>query len=373
MDAARRSPTFFVSAEKQRRNLDEFQCCEQKLSTECHKERPLCFSAQACRKTHPKKAWEGRSDADATMVSPMVLGVADGVSQVEDFGIDGRQLPRELLRNCRDIGMRQLVPGSQLAGGDAYGGPIPLLRRAFEATESHGSTTVVLALLDNNTRIHGKLHPMIAVVTVGDCELLILRRTGGKTRPYDLIFHTEMQRIDGDMQTPLQLARIDARIDPDFHHGITTDVIEKGSAVHCASAFEWDLIVMGSDGVFDNLFLDEITDLCNGILPSGESPPAHESVLRHLARAIVQASHAKTERGCYGNLPECPIGCGGKIDDTSVVVAELVPWTEAHTKAWAPPPPRTRWQLLCACGDCCAVSDDSDMEFDASDDGGPKE
>ena len=29
---------------------------------------------------------------------------------------------------------------------------------------------------DNSTRIHGKLHPMIAIITVGDCELLVLRR-----------------------------------------------------------------------------------------------------------------------------------------------------------------------------------------------------
>ena len=31
-------------------------------------------------------------------------------------------------------------------------------------------------LKDNSTRIHGKLHPMIAIITVGDCELLVLRR-----------------------------------------------------------------------------------------------------------------------------------------------------------------------------------------------------
>ena len=56
------------------------------------------------------------------------------------------------------------------------------------------STTVLLAALDNSTRIHGKvliagndrlvrlihelhsaqLHPMIAVLSIGDCELLML-------------------------------------------------------------------------------------------------------------------------------------------------------------------------------------------------------
>ena len=61
--------------------------------------------------------------------------------------------------------------------------------------------------------IHGKLHPMIAVITIGDCELIILRRAS-PWAPMSLACHTEMQRIDGHAQTPLQLARVDERIDP---------------------------------------------------------------------------------------------------------------------------------------------------------------
>ena len=39
---------------------------------------------------------------------------------------------------------------------------------------------------------------------------------------------------------PLQLARVDARIDPNFHEALTIEVIERGSAVHCVSAYEGD-------------------------------------------------------------------------------------------------------------------------------------
>merc|ERR1719325_506737 len=136
---------------------------------------------------------------------------------------------------------------------------------------------------------------MIAVITVGDCELLILRRCKGRQSPLQAVFHTEMQRIDGHFQTPLQLARVDARIDPEFHEGITIEVIERGSAVHCVSAYEGDIVVMGSDGVFDNLFLDEITDLCNAVLQPGQNVPTHNSLLSHLATSIVKASHAKSQ------------------------------------------------------------------------------
>merc|ERR1719238_297994 len=103
-----------------------------------------------------------------------------------------------------------------------------MMRDAYEATESLGSTTILTATMDNSTRIHGKLHPMIAVCSIGDCEILVLRRDGeGRLSP---AFHTEMQRIDGNAQSPLQLARVDDTVDPNFNPDVMIEVIEKGSA-----------------------------------------------------------------------------------------------------------------------------------------------
>merc|ERR1719326_1277221 len=102
---------------------------------------------------------------------------------------------------------------------------------------------------------------MIAVLSIGDCELLMLRRTQGRRSAFEAVFHTDMQRMDGNCQTPLQLARVDDRIDENFDEELALQVIEKGSAVHCISAYEGDLLIMGSDGTFDNLFLDEILEI----------------------------------------------------------------------------------------------------------------
>merc|ERR1712206_19388 len=99
---------------------------------------------------------------------------------------------------------------------------------------------------------------MIAVLSIGDCELLVLRRTLGVHAPLEAVFHTEMQRIEGNAQAPLQLARVDERIDAEFDENLAIEVIERGSAVHCISVYEGDIMILGSDGVFDNLFLDEI-------------------------------------------------------------------------------------------------------------------
>jgi hypothetical protein len=227
-----------------------------------------------------------------------------------------------------------------------------MMKDAYESTESLGSTTVLTAIMDNSTRIHGKLHPMIAVCSIGDCEILIFRRgTDGRLQP---VFHTEMQRIDGNAQSPLQLARVDDSVDPDFDPSIAIEVIERGSAVHCVSAFEGDIIVAGSDGVFDNLFIDEILQICEDMLPPSpigtKFRPADRHLLGEIARRCVMESHAKTERMQNGQYRPSPIGAGGKIDDTSCLVGQVVEWTNAHGEAWAQLRSKKMWRNIFSCG-----------------------
>mmetsp|Transcript_4285 Transcript_4285/g.9979 ORF Transcript_4285/g.9979 Transcript_4285/m.9979 type:complete len:406 (-) Transcript_4285:44-1261(-) len=348
-----RSPTFLVDSNKQKGLLEEFQRREQHFTEEYQKNKPLCFSGRAFQQTHPAKVRMGYKDADATLTSPMLLGVCDGVSQLEEFGMDPSELPNELLKVCEELAMMQLMPDNlNKPSKDAYKGPISLLKEAYEETESMGSTTVLLAALDNSTRIHGKLHPMIAVLSIGDCELLMLRRTNGRQNALEAVFHTEMQRIDFNVQTPLQLARVDGRIDEDFDESIALEVIEKGSAVHCVSAYEGDVLVMGSDGVFDNLFLDEIVEICNEFIrpPTRQDfVPIPPGMLSQVAERIVRASHAKSDAK-RGQFMDTPIGKGGKVDDTSVVVAEIVEWTDAHREIWSQVRRNRQWSSVLSCG-----------------------
>eukprot|EP00441_Pelagodinium_beii_P045509 CAMPEP_0197623910 /NCGR_PEP_ID=MMETSP1338-20131121/3787_1 /TAXON_ID=43686 ORGANISM="Pelagodinium beii, Strain RCC1491" /NCGR_SAMPLE_ID=MMETSP1338 /ASSEMBLY_ACC=CAM_ASM_000754 /LENGTH=396 /DNA_ID=CAMNT_0043194003 /DNA_START=22 /DNA_END=1212 /DNA_ORIENTATION=+ len=383
MESMKRSPTFLVGTSQQRDILGEFQKREQHFTEEYSKNKPLCFSARAYQQTHPAKVRMGYKDADATLTSPMLLGVCDGVSQLEEFKMDPSLLPNELLRTCEELAMLQLMPDMQVSPQDQYRGPISLLKEAYEETESFGSTTVLLAALDNSTRIHGKLHPMIAVLSIGDCELLMLRRTNGRQSDLEAVFHTEMQRIDYNVQTPLQLARVDERIDEEFDESIALEVIEKGSAVHCVSAYEGDVLILGSDGVFDNLFLDEIVEICNEILPAStgaEFTPMPAKFLSQVAQRIVKESHAKSD-GHGGQFLDTPIGKGGKVDDTSVVVGEIIEWTEAHKEIWSQVRRNRKWKDVMSCGGmqcgagptrqpCCGEDDDGRKRGDDGSEGG---
>jgi protein phosphatase PTC7 len=293
----------------------------------------------------------------------MLVGIADGVSQIEEFGIDASELPNELLNAVEEQAIAQLLPGQET---DDYCGPISMMREAYEATSSLGSTTILTATMDNSTRIHGKLHPMIAVCSIGDCEILILRRgPDGRLSP---AFHTEMQRIDGNAQSPLQLARVDDTVDPYFDESTMIEVIEKGSAVHCVSAFEGDIVVLGTDGVFDNLFIDEVVAICDEMLQSpglGKERfcPLDRRLLAQVAQRIVTECHAKTLPTAQG-YRDCPIGKGGKVDDTSCLVGEVVEWTHEHGEAWANLKRRKWFRNVFTCGGALPVMDTEDIVSD---------
>jgi protein phosphatase PTC7 len=355
-----RSPTFVVGSDRQRGTLDALVKREQHFDEAYQKNKPLCFNAKAFQKTHPQKKCKGQKDADATLCSPMLVAVADGVSQIEEFGIDASELPNELLNHIEELAVAQLLPGQET---EEYLGPISMMRDAYESTESLGSTTVLTAVMDNSTRIHGKLHPMIAVCSIGDCEILILRRVA-RDKALQPVFHTEMQRIDGNAQSPLQLARVDDSVDPDFDPSVAIEVIERGSAVHCVSAFEGDIVILGSDGVFDNLFIDEILQICDCFIPpaapGAKFKPIHRNILGQVARQIIMSAHAKTQpRG--NQYQDTPIGRGGKIDDTSVVVGEVVEWTPEHGEAWGKLRQQRWWRELMTCGGAVPTCTDNEI------------
>jgi protein phosphatase PTC7 len=370
-------PTFLVGSDEQRELLDQFQRRCLHFSEAYQKNKPLCFSARAFQKSHPEKEEEGIDDADATLASPMLLGICDGVSQVNDLGLDAAELPKELLKSCEEIASSQLLadPGDETAQ-ETYSGPIALLKEAYAETESLGSTSVLLAVMDNSSQIHGKLHPMIGVVTLGDCELVVLRRKKGRQGPLEVVLHTEMQRIGGQAQTPLQLCRMNTHYDPGFEEDDALDAIERGSGLHCTSAYEGDMVIMGSDGVFDNLFLNEVVAICNEKLKplkkEGTFVPAHPAVLSEIAQSIVEKANGKSQD------EDTPVGRGGKADDTSVVVAEVVEWTQTRREVWERSRRRQHWSSIfnlssfncrmtpctsTACMDGSATSDsDSDDE-----------
>jgi len=131
---------------------------------------------------------------------------------------------------------------------------------------------------------------------------------------------------------------------------------------------------MGSDGVFDNLFLDEIVGICNEMLPAAplgsKFAPTDLALLGEVARRIVEECHAKTQAGPYGVYPDTPIGKGGKRDDTCCVVGEVVEWTAEKGEHWARVRRQRQWRNLLTCGGSLRSCCEDSRERDDDDEGG---
>jgi len=221
---------------------------------------------------------------------------------------------------------------------------------------------VLLASLDHSTT-----SPKLHILNLGDCELILLRRRG---QEWVAIFRTEPQRVNGHKQHPLQLARVDESIDPDFieeQHAIP--LIQNGSQFTSLDVMEDDLVIMGTDGVFDNLFVNEIVSL---VQKRVTGPPSIEE-LHDLAAAVVHESHVKV-----GTVCDTPLGkdAGGKPDDTAAICASVIAMHSPDASAtWGHMPSFRRRQAasMFACSAdrarCGGVGEDDSLSDETTDDG----
>merc|ERR1712232_368509 len=81
-------------------------------------------------------------------------------------------------------------------------------------------------------------------------------------------------------------------------------------------------------------------DSANAVLSPGPEQglfkPTDPRKLEELARKLVHEAHSKSyPRPGLGGYADSPIGKGGKMDDTSVVIAEIVEWNESKNQRWA--------------------------------------
>jgi protein phosphatase PTC7 len=274
---------------------------------------PSGFLSASFSRQHPAKA--GQIDADVCILHHRFLGVCDGVSQVASLNISPAEFPRDLLDQCWEV--LQTTAGSDL---------IEVLVQAFLRSSCLGSTTCVLCELGGNR---------LAIASVGDSELRILRR--GPDNLYEVIFRTVAGKANE--YTPHQVCRLPGTQDTDTVSNIRNTAQSYTTSVKCG-----DLLVLGSDGVFDNLFDGEIETCVNRccVVDGVVAVPARAQ-LESAATAIVEAAVGKV-----GSFEAAPFGIGGKADDTLAVVAAVAPRSLLlHTEL--PPGPG-------AGGVCCSVA-----------------
>ncbi|KAK9749862.1 hypothetical protein RND81_02G156000 [Saponaria officinalis] len=246
-------------------------------------QRTLKLKSGSCYLPHPEKLKTGGEDAHFICEEKQVIGVADGVGGWADVGVDAGFYARLLMSNSV-AAIKEEPRGSV--------DPAKVLEKAHANTKVIGSSTAcIVALTDQG----------IHAINLGDSAFIVIRE--GST-----VFRSPVQQYGFNF--PYQLANGDGGDLPSSGQVFTFPV---------ASG---DVLVAGTDGLFDNMYDNEISALVVQATRSGLEPKITAQNIANLAQQRAQDRHRQTPFSTAAHDAGVRY-MGGKLDDITVVVSYI--------------------------------------------------
>lgn len=267
-----------------------------------------------------------RLKGDRVDTSQVYMCLADGVGSWRQYGVDPRAFSHKLIQNCKDTIesdslQRDLIGSFSLIGNEALH-PIDIIMDAWHMTTQekiNGSSTICVATLDN------KLN-QLSYSNLGDGGLLIVRHIDTETAGYmrdrrvnpssnnnslKIIYLSQQQLRSFNLPYQLGYSNIDEH-PGSFEHPSDADTAS-------IPVIPGDLIILATDGLFDNVELDEILDEINTWektwfanednsdriyleLPSDKGEPALNKLAENLVRKARELSIDKNRDSPFALL-----------------------------------------------------------------------
>ena len=240
---------------------------------------------------HPAKRDKGGEDA--ATVTENFIALADGVGGWADSGVDPANYSRTLCKNIRGLILYD--------GGQRYMcNPRLLCEEAAKMTTEMGSATCVIASLDKEA-------PVIYTSNLGDSGYLLLRMSDEESSDLLTVFRS-VEQTHG-FNFPYQI-------------GTGGDDPNKADAT-LHSVQHNDIIVIGTDGLFDNLFDDQIKDLIKPFMQGTRDLNDPSKVADVIAESAEQKSRDSNYLSPFAKAAQEQMYSymGGKQDDITVAVA----------------------------------------------------
>mmetsp|Transcript_30970 Transcript_30970/g.65677 ORF Transcript_30970/g.65677 Transcript_30970/m.65677 type:complete len:377 (+) Transcript_30970:93-1223(+) len=269
----------------------------------------LAFAA-ACL-PHPDKVAKGGEDAYFASTARRAFAVADGVGGWAENGVDPGEFSRQLLRFSHEVFAES---GDASTTVDLRKALHEGMRR-LRGTSTQGGTTALLGQLTDNS---------LCILNLGDSGVMVLRpalRTPPGAGP--LLFPRVVFRSSDQthyFNCPYQLG---SSAVPTEEPDIIRVLVRPG-----------DLVVAGTDGVFDNLFDHQVQAIVARHLGNAWRTGASvEPHLQGLATSITkQAQRIGQQEDSKDVITPFALAAhseglpfrGGKLDDTTVVVGLVV-------------------------------------------------
>ncbi|CAD8053271.1 unnamed protein product [Paramecium primaurelia] len=221
---------------------------------------------------HPDKVAKGGEDA--YYANENLLAVADGVGGWNNHGVDPSKYSKTLCENIKEY--------SHLDN------PKQIMQIASELTNHilGSSTLVIMKLIDN----------VLKVANIGDCGYTIIRNQ-------EILHQSEEQQHSFNFPFQLGSQGDSAQLAQEFEHVLQIN----------------DILIVGSDGLYDNLDQNQILNLINEYGVSQKSAQL-------LAKTSFQYSLDKTYNSPFAQRAQKSRirFIGGKSDDITVIVARII-------------------------------------------------
>lgn len=231
---------------------------------------------------HPDKEETGGEDAHFIW-DEQAIGVADGVGGWAEVGVNAGLFSRELMSNS--VRAIQEEPKGSID-------PVRVLEKAHLSARAKGSSTAcIIALAEKE----------LQAINLGDSGFIVVR--DGST-----IFKSPVQQHGFNFTYQLE-------------SGDGGDLPSSGEVFTVAVA-AGDVVIAGTDGLFDNLYNNEITAVVVHGIRAGLEPQVTAQKIAALARQRAQDRNRQTPFSAAAQDAGF-LYYGGKLDDVTVVVSHI--------------------------------------------------
>ncbi|KAG6766842.1 hypothetical protein POTOM_028017 [Populus tomentosa] len=244
-------------------------------------DRNLKLLSGSCYLPHPDKEETGGEDAHFICKDEQVIGIADGVGGWADVGVNAGEFSRELMSHS--VNAIQEEPNGSID-------PARVLEKAHANMKAKGSSTACIIALKSEG-----LH----AINLGDSGFMVVR--DGCT-----IFESPVQQHGFNFTYQLET-------------GNGGDLPSSGQ-VFTIPVAPGDVIIAGTDGLFDNLYNNEVTAVVVHAIRTGLGPEATAQKIAALARQRALDTNRQTPFSTAAQDAGYRY-YGGKLDDITVVVS----------------------------------------------------
>ena len=239
---------------------------------------------------------------DSHFLSLHFLGVSDGVGGWRQFNIDSGVFSSELMSACRCH--EPLLWHSHVSNEPARNALRAIARTAISEVKSYGGATLMLV---------GLVEDRLSILNLGDSQAMVVRFEGDSAKCI-----VKTKAMQHKFNTPFQVSR-PLKWAGEGKRRAAMVICDSPESADCYEirVKPGDLLVVGSDGLWDNLFEQEVLSQLHPGLPASL-----------LAKRLTLSAYQKSLQ----NLPTpfqldatlaygCHAWSGGKRDDITAIVA----------------------------------------------------